>query len=192
MKPSVYIFAAAFALVIMGCQGQDPTKRQSDPVADYPNLYKKENTQPYGDGTHKEIPPGPVPDNSQEYCAQPMQVKVEKAMGNTLLVFTEGVQATYNISVRSMLPGKFAVRAKGFDQGPQLKLIKTVGNTATYTLSWTPVILKNDDYTFKAVTLQYANDLGEKCGTGTSVVLNLFINKSKDAAAQDTAQGTTP
>src|SRR5690606_14516306 len=103
MKTTKFTAALAMAWALTACHGQNPFKRESNPIKDYPAT-SEVATEAYIPGQTPATPPaapradaGTKPEVPPTPCVQVLTVKTEPAQLN----FKEGVESTYAITVTS-------------------------------------------------------------------------------------------
>ncbi len=174
--------AVAFCTVALltACQGQNPFKRESNPIRNYPkvqdSIHKHEAAHPYG---YKQ-----TPDNSQ-YCSGPFSITSNSPDGHTIFSFLEDSATTYEIIIMNRLGDAFEVEATGLPQGADFKLLRAAStNTSVYQLSWTPKnIIPAGEATFRpnvVLNLKSAALTAQCQGAMGSENLNLLVEKVKD------------
>ncbi len=161
----------------IGCQG-DPFNRESNPVKDY--RVAQEKAIKYIPG---QKPPQPVdPDNNQYVCFEPVKISVKGDRGERLLEFVENQEATYEITVISLLDdGEFEIKPSG-PAGLQFIRLSKKDNVAIYKLGWRPKKVRSakgvDNFT---LNLNYLSKLANKrCGSDIRVSMNLQVVKTPD------------
>ncbi len=128
--------------LLTACQGQNPFKRESNPVKNYPHTLQSGN-QPYTPGQKAKKPGGASTSNgapvspAKPPCFEPIAVVAEPYQGNDLLKFVEEVEGSYDLNVT--LNGKQTNPLE--TQKPadsQFILIARADNVYTYRLIWKP------------------------------------------------------
>ncbi|NJM09817.1 MAG: hypothetical protein HC883_02675 [Bdellovibrionaceae bacterium] len=142
-KIAMSLFLAA---VLSGCHGQNPFKRESNPIKEYPRTAEMAN-QAYVPGQKPATPPisgqpgGSHADAEPEACFENFTVKAEPDHGNLLLKFVEGIESTYVLKVTGG-GSKSNLIELDMDadapEGAELRLMSREQNVVTYNLIWTP------------------------------------------------------
>lgn len=127
MEKSIFsklAIAAAAALVIVGCQGSDPLKRESNPIKNYQTI--ADNAVPLHDQKQR----------TQAYASDLYVIDVNDN-GKTTMVFNfaEGVSKTYNLNVRMLVEKVTFVAKLELQKEAEGKGISWNPNG---TLSWNP------------------------------------------------------
>lgn len=182
------LWGAAFALVLIGCQGQSPFERNENPIKDYPGVVAAAN-QKY-DPNHKVVNP-PDPDNSQEACYEPFGVKVENDQGNLLLSFSEGTESTYTIDIFAHGGNDFSVTPIGLPQGARFTQISKSGASAQFALTWKPPQIRYGQVTNTLISLRFQSTWAQRCGGDIREQLNLQVVKASDAPTVISAPAPT-
>lgn len=173
----------AAAVLLTACQGQNPFKRESNPVRDYPKVSESIRTKkglvPYD---HTQPPPAPPPDNSQAICTAPFAVSINGTPGTRLLKFTEDSVTRYEITLINRLGDEFQAKfkAEGVDSGIFRLLKKDSQNKATYQITWNPKRLSSGQFTRvinSGIELSSAA-LTAHCRGYAYVYLDLLVEKS--------------
>jgi hypothetical protein len=162
---------------LIGCQGDNTFKRESNPVKDYTSVLN--DAQPYVPGQVNKTPP--APDNSQLACYEPFKVSVERDQGNKLLFFTEEIQGRYVINVRSLIDQNLPwdIKAVDLPAGSSFRRVSKSGNTASFEFVWTPAKGRTTDVDLKVLTLRYISIAESKCQSGPiTQSLNLVVKKN--------------
>ncbi len=178
MKNLILIGAA---LVLAACQGQNPFKRQSNPVRNYPNVNKsieeKKNLVPYG----TKFDPVEDADNSQKVCSFPFSVFVEGGEGDRLMSFTAGAESVYEIKIRNNMARNtdFTVTANPLPAGAKFALKAKDQAVAVYQLTWKPESPANGRY---VLVLKFdSDDLKKTCDNAIATErLNLIVENNKE------------
>lgn len=175
MKAWTYVLLTA-AIVLVGCQGQDPGK-------DYSQVKASAN-QPYDSvrGGSPVVKPPPAPEGGTErrVCAEP-QVTVKDDSGEKVLMFTEGTEKTFEISVRSFSGEDLNIQPAGLTSDfhaarAKFAVDQKSGNLSTYKFTWTPSKLKTAGQPeIQALNFTYANKLSKICGPKGQFALNLLV-----------------
>jgi hypothetical protein len=182
---------------LLGCQSSS-----QDPVKSYSNIPDAKSAY----NTNAVItPPPPVvipppPDNTQFVCTEPFKVSVTNDRGSNLLSFTETQQASYEITVRSMMGNSFRIETANlsptltadFHAGRASFTLKSqTGNVATYNFSWKPGKNSGNQPDIEGLTLRYTSDAAKICGNDISETLNLLV-LSQTSVDTGTTTGAKP
>lgn len=174
-----FLAGAMTVFLLAACQGQNPFKRESNPVRNYPHvndsITKREGVVPYGQ--KQEVKP--EPDNSQYICSGPFEVSGEK-----VLRFMENAATSYEISIRNRLGDAFEVEVGSLSKDITFRRLpkNLPANEAVYQVAWTPKIPAGESILEKTLTLNFkSNILSQRC-QGAIAVENIVLLavKSKD------------
>lgn len=176
-------FTLAAAVLLTACQGQNPLKRESNPVRKYPKVSESIRTKtglvPFN---RDQEPPKPAPDNSQTICTAPIAVSVNGVSGTRLLKFPEDSQTRYEITLINRLGDEFEAKFKSevIDNGAFRLLKKDSTNQATYQIAWNPKRLAPGQFTqVLNSSIEISSPaLTRNCRGYAFVYLDLLIEKS--------------
>ncbi len=172
---SLIAFMSAWALT--ACQGQDPTRRESNPVKDYPAVTDPSTVKPYVPGKVEAQPEDP--DNTQRVCFEPYKVSIDGDQGNKLLTFVEKESRTYKIKIRSFIDDAFSVQASTLS-GANFHETSRSGNTAEFDFTWEPPKGSSKEVRIEGLTLKFFGSVTESlCGRGMSEVINIVVVKTE-------------
>lgn len=178
------ITAVLSATVLSACAGQNPFKRESNPVRNYPRVSQSIKTKtglvPFN---HDPKPPTPPPDNSQGICTAPFSISINGTPGTRLLKFPEDSSTTFEITISNRLQDEFEAKAaEGFPGTNVFRLLrKTSANTAVYQLAWNPGRLAQGQFTqtYNARIELSSQALSDRCQGGiANIYLDLLVEKS--------------
>lgn len=124
------------AVILSACQGQNPFKRESNPVRNYPNVDRsienKESTVPYG------VNPKTAMGTPYD-CTGSLTITSNSPDGQNVFYFVEDSAASFQVNVLNRLGDKFELTTSALPDGAEFKLLKQLSdNSAIYQLSWTP------------------------------------------------------
>lgn len=174
------VFAVLVLSALTACHGQDPFKRESNPIRNYPrvadSIEKREGAAPYG---VKPKSPGGTPYD----CTGSFVINSNSPDGRTVFYFVEDSASMFEISIVNRLGDSFEVQALGVPEGAEFKLLKNnSANTATYMLAWTPKnVITGSETTFRPnITLNLKSKaLSERCqGAMATETLHLLVEKT--------------
>lgn len=177
---SLAAVVALTAATMIGCNG-NTFKRQTNPVKDYASVLT--DARPYNPNEKDpaQINTQPPPDNTQFTCSDPFKISVERDRGNKLIDFTEDVENTYVINVRSLYDGGLAWDVKPIQMPANASFhqISKNGNVASYQFTWKPKKgLRSDT---ELLVLRYISIAESKCESGPITdAINLKINKNQN------------
>jgi len=177
MKTSTFFLVGLSALYLMGCQGQNPFRRQSDPTSQYT---VKENSRPYRTNESKE-PATPPPDTRERVCPESFRISVEGSHGSRTLYFVEGESKTYNINVRNLLGDKFSLSTPKIPQGASFAAIDAAAGKFRFT--WTPGRVGNMSHRQESLVLQFTSPAYQTaCPVNSAAVeqLDVVVQMSND------------
>lgn len=179
------VTAILAASALSACQGQNPLKRESNPVRNYPRVEESIRTrkglQPY---TQPVKAPSPPPDNSQTICSQPFAVSINGVAGTRLLKFPEDSLTRFEITLINRLGDEFEAKAaEGFPDSNVFRLLKkdkNSANVATYQISWNPKKLSSGQFTqiFNGRIEITSAALSATCHGVANIYLDLLVEKS--------------
>lgn len=187
MRPmkKILIITLTFSSLLMGCQGQNPFKRQSNPLKDYPNAQKA--NEPYVPGKRAvnagiASGTGTALGEVKPSCFYPLIVEAEPDFGQPVLKFSEDHENSYLI--RIALGGKKPDPNKifaDFPEGSSLRRIGRDNNVFIYKFSWKPDIGESAQSSKALVIgLNLTSSNGACEGAESSVSFGLAVSKSKD------------
>ncbi len=133
--------ATLSVILLTACQGQNPFKRESNPVRNYPRVSESIRTKtglvPHG---RNQEPPKPPPDNTQIICSVPFTVTVDGNIGSQTLQFSEDSEKKYEINIINKLGDEFEAKvSSGLPAGATFRLLRKVSaNSSLYQLAWNP------------------------------------------------------
>jgi|GEM_PF-6611178 len=138
------LLLVASIVLLTACQGQNPFKRESNPVKKYPHTMEAA-TQPYVPG-QKTVKPGTAGLDAQGRplapakppCFEPLIVEAEPDLGNSLLKFVDEVESSYDIKVT--IGGTYTIDDLKADtpEDSSFRQISRQDNTYTLRLTWKP------------------------------------------------------
>lgn len=161
-------------MMLAACNGSNPFKGGSNPVKEYPSANEG---QPY-DPENKQVVE-PPPDNTQNVCIPPMHVSINPDHGSLLMLFSEGEQSVYRVTVKNRTNQAFTVTHEG-PQGSELVPVEVTQAQGTYDFKWTPSKSNSTRVQTKSlkVVFNYNNaSLRSRCGEA-SVGVDLVIDKT--------------
>jgi hypothetical protein len=179
------ILILASIAFLMGCQGQNPFKRQSDPTKAYPHTMESSN-RPYVPG-QKAVKPGVqgadggatvVP--AEPPCFEPVKVEASPDHGNDLLKFVEETEGAYDLKVTLGGPQTQELKIDRPEES-DLRMIARQDNSYTYRLTWKPAkgasAQKNEP-----VIVGFEGELpkGACAQSKNRVSLNVVVSKTND------------
>lgn len=170
---TLVLFTAATLLV--GCQGQDPGK-------DYSQVKQSAN-QPYDSARGVQVvKPPAAPEGGTERSACPTpQITVKEDSGEKVLMFTEGAEKTFDITVRSFSGADLNISPTGLgsdfhNKTAEFKMDQKSGNLSTYKFTWKPGKLKvAGQPEIQALNFSYNNQTPKICGPKGQFALNLLV-----------------
>ncbi len=172
--------------LLSACQGQNPFKRESNPVKNYPHSMESGN-QPYVPGQKPAVAPkGPSVDAGKVApaappCFEPVKIEVDPNHGNLLLKFSEETETSYNLKITLNGPqaAKGEVKADR-PENSEFRLIARQDNTLTYKFTWKPA--KGEAAQTPAETLIVGLDgqpaPGACAGAKNRLTLNVVVSKA--------------
>lgn len=178
----------AAAVLLTACQGQNPFKRESNPVRDYPKVSESIRTKkglvPYD---HTQPPPAPPPDNSQAICNGAFAIRINGNFKDSdLLDFPEDRLTSHEIQITNRFGDDFQLKTKGFPKDAEFRLLKKLAaGSAVYQLSYNPKRLPPGlpSRRHKTELILSSPNITKLCNGGSgSVLFTLFTEK----------QGTAP
>lgn len=127
--------ASVIALALIGCQGQNTFKRESNPRKDYTSII--DQSRPY-DPAQRAKEEADAARLAQRPCGRPFFLTIEGEQGN-LMHFTVGQEKTYTLKVESQLENGQQWGLEVVD-GPKdaLKPTQVSSRGGVYTFTWTP------------------------------------------------------
>lgn len=175
----------AAALLLMGCQGQNPFKRQGNPLKNYPNVTETAN-RPYvpgqkavkpaqeGAGGATVKPPAPP-------CFEPLKVEVSPDHGSNQLKFVEETSSSFDLK---MTVKGYAIEKLKVDRPDESQLVPVSreGDIYTWRLTWKPS--KDSSRTaVEPVVIGFEDELpaGACAKAEKTVSLKVTISKSQNA-----------
>jgi len=182
LKLSLKLIIVAIAL--SGCHGQDPFKRQNNPIKDYPRTAEVAN-EPYVPG-RKPVVQGKddaaTKISKEPACVDGLSAKATPDHGNLLLKFTEGVENSYTISVTVGGPTNMDIKlAAEKPENSDLRVISRQGNKQTYRFTWKPARGAKSQ-TEKFILTNNAPKANNLCpGAKSKIPFNLVVAQSKEA-----------
>ena len=170
-------------VILSACQGQNPFKRESNPLRDYPkvadSIQKHEGAVPYNS---KPSASGNG-DNGTTVCAAPFVITSNSPDNHTLFTFEVDSAKAFEILIVNRLGDSFEVAFKNLPPGmeaPKVLSTPTV-KSAIYQISWSPKneILVNDSAFRSSIALTFKSKaLSERCpGAVGTESLNLMVQK---------------
>lgn len=166
----------AAVLGLSACQGQNPFKRSSNPVKNYP---KVASSIEKGDGAVPFGTPSPSEDNSRFACHSPFAISSNSPDGKTVFSFSEGSNLAYEIQIVNKLGDEFQASVANLPKDADFKLIRQLSkNSAAYQLSWSPKSATAVRST--AVLTLSSKQMSERCKANATETLNLIVEKTKD------------
>lgn len=128
--------------LLTACQGQNPFKRESNPVKNYPHTMESGN-QPYTPGQKAKKPGSSANNDGAQVtpvvppCFEPISASAEPDHGNLLLKFVEEVEGSYDINVTLNGTQKNPLETQK-PADSEFILIARADNVYTYRLIWKP------------------------------------------------------
>jgi hypothetical protein len=180
MNSVKFAFAAVTALALTACSGQNPVKRESNPVREFPkvaeSIQKGEGAVPFGTRPSTE-------DNSKYACHGPFAISSNSPEGKAFS-FAEGSNIAFTIQILNRLGDEFEASVSGLPEGADFRLLSKDGkNAATYQLSWTPkpgFLGTQPSFRTSSILRLKSKQVSERCKTDASETLNLFVEKTQD------------
>jgi hypothetical protein len=177
---------AVLGLALSACQGQNPFKRDSNPVRKYPkvadSIEKGEGAVPFGTKP-------PADDNSRWACHGPFSVRSNSPDGHTVFSFAEGSNLAYTIQILNRLGDEFEASIAGLPEGAEFKLLRTTSkNAAQYQLSWAPkagTLGTNPVFRTSVVLSLKSKLVTQRCNTAATETMNIIVEKIKDRPTAD-------
>jgi hypothetical protein len=137
------ILILASIAFLMGCQGQNPFKRQSDPTKAYPHTMESSN-RPYVPGQKAAKPGtqgaaggGTPAAPAEPPCFEPVTVEASPDHGNDLLKFVEETEGAYDLKITLGGPQTQELKIDR-PENSDLRMVARQDNTYTYRLTWKP------------------------------------------------------
>jgi hypothetical protein len=163
------------AAMLTACQGQNPFKRESNPVRNYPRVARsietKESTVPYGSKVDTN---GGTPLD----CSSPFIVSSNSPDLNNVFYFSDDSATSFEVSVQNRFGDKFLIEALDLPDGAEFKPLRHDSDSAmTFQLAWTP---KNQSSARPVITLKMQSEkMLARCKSPDIERLQLFVEKAK-------------
>ena len=178
MKTVFSTIIIASAVLLSACNGQNPFKRQSNPIKDYPGLSK--------DMPESQVPKAPPqePQPTQSLCSRIFNLDIEGKRGS-VLKFTAGKPSQINVVSRWYPNSPYSLQIDNPPKGMTLSKPSQVSKDqngvglATWTVSWNPSkkLVSQGSYdtliTFRFVSTD--KNLIETCGSDFSTDFTALV-----------------
>lgn len=170
-----FLSLSVATVLLTACQGQNPFRRESNPVRNYPriahSIETKESTVPYGT---KVSGNGGTPLD----CTSPFIISSNSPDVNNVFYFTNDSATAFEVSVQNRFGDKFTVEAMDLPDGAEFKPLRQDSDSAmTFQLAWTP---KNQSSARPVITLKMQSEkMLARCKSPDIERLQLFVEKAK-------------
>lgn len=175
----------ALPLILSACHGQDPFKRESNPIKAYPATQEAAN-EPYVPGQRPTTPPpAPAPAATPKVQPEPppcYSIESVQPQAGSELTFTEGVENSHQVVIKLGGPQRVELDIQAERPTDALwRLLSRQGNELKYSLTWKPA--KNAPKSSKLNIVYNVKDSEDACSADQkSVSLNLTVSSSGAAA----------
>src|SRR5262245_10154208 len=111
-----FSLTVAAAVALSACQGQNPFKRESNPVRKYPrvaeSIEKGQGAVPYGTKSD-------TGDTSAYACEGTFAISSNSSEGRTVFSFAEGASLAFTIQILNKLGDEFEASVDGLPEGAE-------------------------------------------------------------------------
>ncbi len=176
----------SLALSLTACQGQNPFKRESNPLKNYPHASENAN-RPYVPGKKAARPEGVGADGgsgkpAQPPCFEPLKVDVSPDYGDAGLKFVEEVTTTYDLklTVNGYPIEKLVIKKP---ESASVVFVSQADNNYTWQLKWTAP-KDSSKIKFDPVVVEFEDELpkGACAKAVKQVSFKVAVSKTQEVA----------